>query len=52
MDMAGVDVTHNALKAMYAMTGEDRYCPSPLLKKMVAENRLGRKTRKGFYDYP
>jgi 3-hydroxybutyryl-CoA dehydrogenase len=51
MDMAGVDVTHNALKAMYAMTSEDRYNPSPLLEKMVAENHLGRKTQKGFYDY-
>ncbi len=52
MDMAGVDVTYNALKAMYAMTGEERYDPSPLLENMVSENRLGRKTGKGFYDYP
>ena len=51
MDMAGVDVTYNALKAMYAMTGEERYSPSPLLEKMVAEKRLGRKSGKGFYDY-
>ena len=51
MDMAGVDVTLNALKAMYTMTGEGRYKPSPLLEKMVAEKRLGRKTKRGFYDY-
>jgi 3-hydroxybutyryl-CoA dehydrogenase len=51
MDMAGVDVTLLALKAMYEMTGEERYKPSPLLEKMVAENRLGRKTGEGFYEH-
>jgi 3-hydroxybutyryl-CoA dehydrogenase len=51
MDMAGVDVTYNAMKAMYEMTGEERYNPSPLLKKLVEENRLGRKTGIGFYKY-
>jgi 3-hydroxybutyryl-CoA dehydrogenase len=51
MDMAGVDVTLLALKAMYEMTGEERYKPSPLLEKMVAENRLGRKTGEGFYKH-
>ena len=51
MDMAGVDVTLLALKAMYEMTGEERYKPSPLLEKMVVENRLGRKTGEGFYEH-
>jgi len=51
MDMAGVDVVNNALKALYEMTGEDRYKPSLLFEKMIRENRLGRKTGKGFYDY-
>jgi 3-hydroxybutyryl-CoA dehydrogenase len=51
MDMAGVDVTLLALKAMYEMTGEERYKPSPLLEKMVGENRLGRKTGEGFYEH-
>jgi len=51
MDLAGVDVCGFAMEAMYEMTGEDRYKPSPLFKKMIEENRLGRKTGKGFYNY-
>jgi 3-hydroxybutyryl-CoA dehydrogenase len=51
MDLAGVDVCAFAIEAMYQMTGEDRYKPSPLFDKMLAEKRLGRKTGKGFYDY-
>ena len=51
MDMAGVDVVNNALKALYEMTGEERYKPSPLFDQMIKENRLGRKTGRGFYDY-
>jgi 3-hydroxybutyryl-CoA dehydrogenase len=51
MDMAGVDVVNNALKALYEMTGEERYRPSPLFEQMIKENRLGRKTGRGFYDY-
>ncbi len=51
MDMAGVDVVNNALKALFEMTGEERYRPSPLFERMIKENRLGRKTGRGFYDY-
>lgn len=52
MDLAGVDVTLQALTAMHEMTGEERYRPSPLLQQMVAEGRLGRKTGQGFYEHP
>jgi len=51
MDLAGVDVCGNAMKAMYEMTGEDRYKPSALFQTMIDGNKLGRKTQKGFYDY-
>ncbi len=51
MDMAGVDVVYNALKAMYEMTGEERYKPSPVFEQMIKDNHLGRKTGKGFYNY-
>jgi 3-hydroxybutyryl-CoA dehydrogenase len=51
IDMVGVDVVNNALIALYEMTGEERYKPSPLFKQMMDEERLGRKTGKGFYEY-
>jgi 3-hydroxybutyryl-CoA dehydrogenase len=51
MDLAGVDVAHNALIALYEMTGSECYKPSPLFNQMIKENRLGRKTGKGFYEY-
>jgi len=51
MDMAGVDVAYKALKALYEMTGEERYKPSPLFDEMISQNRLGRKTGSGFYQY-
>ena len=51
MDLAGVDVTLLAMQAMHDMTGEERYKPSPLLEEMVANNHLGRKTGKGFYEH-
>lgn len=51
MDLTGVDVVHNALIALYDMTGEERYKPSPLFKQMIDKGQLGRKAGKGFYKY-
>jgi 3-hydroxybutyryl-CoA dehydrogenase len=49
-DFIGVDVVLSTLKVLEAEFGE-MFAPTPLLEQMVKEGRLGRKTKKGFYDY-
>jgi 3-hydroxybutyryl-CoA dehydrogenase len=51
MDNSGLDVLLAVLETMYADTGDPRYAPAPLLRRMVESGNLGRKTGKGFYNY-
>ena len=50
-DLTGVDVLMNAMKAIYNETQDETYWPPELMQRMVASGLLGRKTKKGFYDY-
>ena len=50
-DFAGLDTVLSVMTQMYTDLGESKYRPCPLLKKMVYANMLGRKTKKGFYNY-
>jgi 3-hydroxybutyryl-CoA dehydrogenase len=50
-DLTGVDVLMNAMKAIYNETQDEKYWPPELMQRMVASGLLGRKTKKGFYDY-
>ncbi len=50
-DMIGLDVVLAILTVMLKETGDNRYLPQPLLKRMVREKKLGRKTGMGFYVY-
>jgi len=50
-DFIGLDVCLGVLDTMYTSFGDPKYRPSPLLKKMVSAGYLGRKTKKGFYEY-
>ena len=42
---------HAILEALYAEFKDPNYAPAPILRRMVSAERLGRKSRVGFYDY-
>ena len=50
VDLVGLDVRLRILEYLHSTIGE-KYRPSPLLRKLVQEGRLGRKTGRGVYDY-
>ena len=50
-DFIGLDVLYAIGASLYDEFKRDEYAPSPLLKRMVASGRLGRKSGRGFYDY-
>lgn len=50
-DFIGLDVCLSIMEVLYNGYNDSKYRPCPLLKKMVAANKLGRKTGEGFYKY-
>ncbi|MEE9225629.1 MAG: 3-hydroxybutyryl-CoA dehydrogenase [Bacteroidota bacterium] len=50
-DLIGLDVCLSILEVLHKGLGDDKYRPCPLLRKMVAAGHLGRKTKRGFYEY-
>jgi len=50
-DLIGLDVCLAILQVLHRDLGDDKYRPCPLLARMVAAGRLGKKSGRGFYDY-
>ena len=50
-DLIGLDVCLDIMEVLHSGLGDSKYRPCPLLRRMVAAGRLGRKVNKGFYDY-
>ncbi|MGZ8735234.1 MAG: 3-hydroxyacyl-CoA dehydrogenase family protein [Acidimicrobiia bacterium] len=51
LDLVGLDTSLAILDALYEEFKDPNYAPAPMLKRMVSAERLGRKSRLGFYDY-
>ena len=50
-DFIGLDVCLNIMEVLYNGFQDSKYRPCPLLKKMVAAGKLGKKSGEGFYKY-
>jgi 3-hydroxybutyryl-CoA dehydrogenase len=50
-DFIGLDVLYSVCDSLYEEFKRPEYAPPPLMKRMVASGRLGRKSGRGFYEY-
>ncbi len=51
LDLVGLDTSLAILEALHRESGDPGCLPAPVLRRMVAAGRLGRKSGHGFYDY-
>jgi 3-hydroxybutyryl-CoA dehydrogenase len=51
LDLVGIDVSVAIGDSLHAETGEPTHAPPDLLREMVREGKLGRKTGEGFFTY-
>jgi 3-hydroxybutyryl-CoA dehydrogenase len=52
LDLIGLDVNLEIARSFFAQDGEpERWRPSPIQEKLVAEGRFGRKSGHGYYEY-
>ena len=50
-DLIGLDIVLDVMEVLYTETGDPKYRPCTLLKKMVRAGKLGQNTKQGFYSY-
>lgn len=50
-DLIGLDIVLNIMNVLLDETGDPKYRPAVILRKMVRAGKLGRKSGQGFYDY-
>lgn len=50
-DLIGLDIVLDVMEVLFTETGDSKYRPCTLLKKMVRAGKLGQKTKQGFYSY-
>ncbi|KAI9673443.1 MAG: hypothetical protein M1817_002905 [Caeruleum heppii] len=50
-DFIGIDTCLSIMEVLHQETGDSKYRPAVLLRKMVSAGWLGKKSGKGFYDY-
>ena len=51
LDLVGLDTTLSILEALHAEFKDPNYAPTETLRTLVAQGRLGRKTKQGFFSY-
>ncbi len=51
-DLVGLDISLDVSETLFREFGDPKYRPSVLLRQLVAAGHLGRKTGRGFYEYP
>ena len=51
-DLIGLDTCVAIMEVLQAGLGREKYAPCPLLRQYVQAGRLGRKSGRGFYEYP
>lgn len=50
-DLVGLDVRLGIAEYLHEKLGGDQYEPPPILRRLVREGRLGKKSGRGFYDW-
>ena len=50
-DLIGLDTVLHIMDVLHEGLGDDKYAPAKLLREMVDEGKLGRKSGEGFYKY-